>query len=1130
MKQSFKTKVLTALLTIAALATGQTAWAVNTFTVTPNGNTFTITRTEKTTVQTVKYRTVSLSAMAGKNFTPVSNEVTFDVDEDEKLVTVDEATWSDIDQLYRFQKENRQYIFEVLDMNGFLLASTPRELSAGATYRFANDHVNKPGLLVIYNYDGNRQSNLDCVDVQYNPSSNSNHNISNGYVWIDDSYDYNKKTLCNISTTDLFSYIMHPNLGTLAIRNYQMAIGNKMYATVCFTMKEKDDGYQYIQILADNSTSFDGSDQNGTVATPSTSLYKACFELSKGETHGNKTYPKICTDDQWMNFPLQSDLTWSYGEFAYSDSYLYRQAFKSENDNRDPKSGAVVLDPSVSQINVRFDAAGDNNDTWGFKDLFVRLAIVDKKAPTAKNSDIVVSSGPYHKDNHVTISVPFSEIVTVPTNESLKLNTSWGTLDYLGGDGTNVLSFGGNITAVAGTVLTVNSLSGTVKDMIGNELSGSVTKTNFGSSYTSTAHYVMTDENTVISGLSDEPYLDDGTNHPAITVTFYQGTTPITLTEGTDFERTYTTGSTNDGITTKTFILSGKGSYEGSFERTYYIRAVNISDFTPDPTAENTYLIATKEDLGHLAALNNKVRYDCTGKTFLQTADIVCDNNFATISNNSSCEFKGTYDGQRHSISGINIISTESSGDYGLFGIIGSSGTVQNLVLESSTIKAHSHVGGIAVLCKGTIRNCRVESSVTLGGTQYGCYNAGGIAAGCQGGKIEGCLSAARFTDVDKVGTSNHTYFGGILGTAASTNAIVKNCLYTGNYISSDHKSSIVQTISSGTNPTITNNYYTNSVMPGGNVMPGGVNGSDRAGGCLGRTITLSGNIGISGEKTEYDVSGLTAYGENALEYNGVIYSGATQTVPLCHGELEGKTFNGYTSDDVDINNDTFTMPTKDVAISGDWTQLNHVTIAMNSLGIRTYASNYALDFSQVEGLTAYYASAFTSNDANGTGTLTLTPAGAVPEGEGLMLKGTADTEFEVPIITSANALSPGNLLVGLKEATEVSQKQTIGSEEYTTFILANADNVIDWYLLAEDKYTLKANSAYLRLKSSDVYGPDRTARQIVMDFGEATGISVAPRLNDKGHKWYTLDGVILDQQPTRKGLYIRDGKKVVVK
>ena len=59
-------------------------------------------------------------------------------------------------------------------------------------------------------------------------------------------------------------------------------------------------------------------------------------------------------------------------------------------------------------------------------------------------------------------------------------------------------------------------------------------------------------------------------------------------------------------------------------------------------------------------------------------------------------------------------------------------------------------------------------------------------------------------------------------------------------------------------------------------------------------------------------------------------------------------------------------------------------------------------------------------------------------------------------------------------------------------------------------------------------------ARQFVLNFGEETGISEAAPLNDKGQmtndKWYTLDGVKLDGKPTKKGLYIHGGRKVVIK
>ncbi len=566
-------------------------------------------------------------------------------------------------------------------------------------------------------------------------------------------------------------------------------------------------------------------------------------------------------------------------------------------------------------------------------------------------------------------------------------------------------------------------------------------------------------------------------------------------------------------------------------------------------TEEKPYLIEYPSQLDLLASnVNSGNKY--TDTYFKQTADLTYDgteNNYTPIGISYTVYFSGKYDGGGYTISGINVNKPNET-NIGLFGYIQSGATIENVTITNCTFIGNYNVGGvIAIMDDGniaTISNCRVENTEIsgvenvggIGGriwsgcsisncrvlstTINGQTSVGGIA-GFNYGTISGCVSDAAIT---YNGQPGGYYFGGIVGWKASST--VKDCLYTGTTIGGRTNIGAIVGNSTGTiNPTYTNNYYTNA-----DINLGGVDGNDCAGSRRGYSITFGEGIGISGEKTEYDVSGLTAYGENALEYNGVIYSGATQTVPLCHGELEGKTFTGYTSNDVGISSEnTFSMPAKNVAISGDWTQLNHVTIAMNTLGIRTYASNYALDFSQVEGLTAYYASAFTSNDANGTGTLTLTPAGAVPDGEGLMLKGTADTEFEVPIITSADALSPGNLLVGLKEATEVSKKQTIGSDEYTTFILANAYDVIDWYLLAEDKYTLKANSAYLRLKSSDVYGPDG-ARQIMMDFAEATGISDASRLNESGNKWYTLDGVTLDQQPTRKGLYIRDGKKVVVK
>ena len=120
-------RVLTVVLTMAALATGQSAWATSTWTVTNADNVFTITRSESGTAETVKYHTVSLTALAGKHFTAVSGELTFAASETSKTVTVTETAKDDVNKTYRFQTVmSRSYRLEVTNTNGYLLAYRDR--------------------------------------------------------------------------------------------------------------------------------------------------------------------------------------------------------------------------------------------------------------------------------------------------------------------------------------------------------------------------------------------------------------------------------------------------------------------------------------------------------------------------------------------------------------------------------------------------------------------------------------------------------------------------------------------------------------------------------------------------------------------------------------------------------------------------------------------------------------------------------------------------------------------------------------------------------------------------------------------------------------------------------------------
>lgn len=75
---------------------------------------------------------------------------------------------------------------------------------------------------------------------------------------------------------------------------------------------------------------------------------------------------------------------------------------------------------------------------------------------------------------------------------------------------------------------------------------------------------------------------------------------------------------------------------------------------------------------------------------------------------------------------------------------------------------------------------------------------------------------------------------------------------------------------------------------------------------------------------------------------------------------------------------------------------------------------------------------------------------------------------------------------------------------------------------------TLKACRAYFQFSEA------ATSRQFVLNFGDndATGVAEMKNGNDemRNGAWYTLDGVKLDKKPTRKGLYIFNGHKVVIK
>ena len=841
----YRRNSLNAVLLTVALLVGQQAWAESSWEVKNNNgtsNTFTIKRSEKGYAQTVHFRTVSLSAYAGQHFTAVDMDYTFPADEDEKTVTVSEKTPAADAYAYKYQNGNtiRKYRFEVTDRGGFTLASADRTMITGTS--FNADKVSQSITnLVYFNSSGNYTSGVNSskyVDVSYTPPTSQveTSGTLNGYVLIDDSYDYAQKP-ATVSTSTLIN-------STNANATYLNDIGYKIYATVCFTEKEKDDGYQYIQIIAgDGSASYDtGYDPNKSVNDPVNSVYKTCFELSDGSNAEGKQYFPHRYD--YANKSAETSASIGITEFSQTNGKLWQQKFKS--GYQATNSGSLIFDANTSYITTRFDAGGDNDDTWGYKDLFVRMALVDASAPT--KSEVSVNPGRHAKGNTVYVSVVFNEIVTVTGTPTLSTTAAnnWGSLTYVEGSGTNVLTFSTTIPQDATGSLNITGFSGTITDLAGNAPS-------------SISH--------------------------------------------------------NDVCT-----LDGDLVY-------------TIDDFQQQG---GNYLITCRDDLRGLAGYVNAGN-NASGLTFLQVTNLTfphttnwnssssTENNFTSIGDDSH-KFQGTFDGGGYTISGIRIYNDNSY--QGLFGYIGSGGTVKRVTLADARITGYDNTGGIAGnIFKATIEDCTVGANVCIHAVKNGAYYHGGIV-GNNEATVNRCISRATLTI--KSGVTGCRYFGGIVGFNNGVNGgTISDCIALGVTIPNvNDRGAIVGWNNKGT---LTHNYYYNCKVASSSVTPSGVgigtNGStatsDVAGARALYIITLGTDVTLvrSGTDLPSTNNKTNKVYDNGADIEGQPYGYEGATITLGYSGI-GYQVNSYTATAGTIDGNTLTMPAEAVTVTANTTDL----------------------------------------------------------------------------------------------------------------------------------------------------------------------------------------------------------------
>ena len=359
------------------------------------------------------------------------------------------------------------------------------------------------------------------------------------------------------------------------------------------------------------------------------------------------------------------------------------------------------------------------------------------------------------------------------------------------------------------------------------------------------------------------------------------------------------------------------------------LRAMPVQ-FKGAGTAEDPYLIETKDDMLRLASVTNNECYTFLNKHFKVVNDIdFGETPYETVAISPRL-FNAEFDGNGKKMQNINYTGTLTSETYrALFGRLGANGSIHDLTLESGTIAPYSYGAGFAGSVYGKIYNCDNYATISTsrnmgaagiaalvkdGGVISHCNNYGaitpsgiyGAGIACQteyGSTIEYCTNYNDFvtTKADVGGIvsvcrgairhcTNKGNFSGASGIAGivytfNAYATIDSCYNEGNITSSSSKVAGIFVTSTATNDMealVSNCVNTGNISGKGYV--GGIGANTTNGvivdGCVNRgTITSTGNYTgglISHSKSDQN-------GVNEVR-NSINYGDVTSTNGYCGG------------------------------------------------------------------------------------------------------------------------------------------------------------------------------------------------------------------------------------------------------
>ena len=534
-------------------------------------------------------------------------------------------------------------------------------------------------------------------------------------------------------------------------------------------------------------------------------------------------------------------------------------------------------------------------------------------------------------------------------------------------------------------------------------------------------------------------------------------------------------------------------------------------------TEQNPYIVDSEDDWNALAS--NVTYFDPSfqgyaGKYIRLDADIEVSKIMGTMTAESTQgnAFRGIFDGNGHSITAT-ITDTEHQGTAPFCYI--NDATIKNLTVNG-TINAGTkqHAAALVGFANGTsrIENCKVTANV-IGG--------------------------------------NH--IGGILGHGLDANITIIDCLFSGLMEGGDVAKGVFAGWGNSGTKTVTNCLYL--MHEGQNTnnldLSKKYKGSESVNNCYKTTSVGSFGTQATEQPHEGEISQvvLTLFGHTMYAINPCAVSGITEAAvydqrnadngiinitPTVTTAINAESLNLGNYLTATLNGDAVTQVPLTIDEVGNYTLVltgqngfvgsktyhftvigDHVIINMAE-EVGTYSSNDDLNFTGSE-LKAYIAAGYNKDENQ----VLLVHVYDVPAGTGVFLRGEAGETYSVPKGSShsyyVNMLK-ANVSAGPIAQTEVSM---------SNFLLAKVDDKFKFCTPAANA-TLGANKAYLQVPSSFI---TNSAREVDIVFeDDVTGIFEMEKWrNGENGTFYDLQGRPV-QSTSAKGLYIRNGKKVVIK